>query len=408
MVAAFLAQMIVASQFYIYGRKHFTANGWRHAYLQYPQPDLLDTVNLGDKNFLVTGATSGIGREVATRLTERGATVYIVCRGSTDRARRVAEEIAETAAAASAASTWGVGSAGAVVPLVGDVSLAADVRRVAREVDSALEAERLRRGSSGSSSGWGLDGVVCNAGALLHERTLTSEGVETTLAAHLAHGTYLLTNELRPSLQRALDPRVIMVSSGGMLTSKWPGMPTAASTLRPDEYDGQLAYAYAKRGQVLLAQEWAKREEAANNAETRQQQQQQQQPEHSRIKYVSCHPGWVATPGVDSAYGKIGSWLLAPLRSCREGGEGVAWLAAVQGNELESGGFYLDRAPQPLHLPGGWIFNRGGKATHNTADEVGELMSALEALAGSGDGTAAVCDGGGALSSASSTPPLSK
>ena len=37
-----------------------------------------------------------------------------------------------------------------------------------------------------------LDGLVCNAGALMNEKTLTSEGVEVTFAAHLLFGTYLL------------------------------------------------------------------------------------------------------------------------------------------------------------------------------------------------------------------------
>ena len=211
----------------------------------------------------MTGATSGLGREVATRLSGRGATVYIVCRGSQDRAGKVAQEITAEAAAAATIKSPAVSAAtapGMVVPLVGDVSIAKDVRRVAQEVDAAL-----RR--SGDKAGGGLDGLVCNAGALLHERTLTSEGVETTLAAHLAHGAFLLTNELRPTLRRSSDPSelcftcvccllssgegecrsdqqlaptvclflclgVILVSSGGMLTSKWPGMPTAASTLR--------------------------------------------------------------------------------------------------------------------------------------------------------------------------------
>jgi len=143
---------------------------------------------------------------------------------------------------------------------------------------------------------------------------------------------------------------------------------THISNTRPEAYDGQLAYAYAKRGQVLLAEEWAKREAS------------EQHPQPSHVKFVSCHPGWVATPGVDAAYGKVGAWLLAPLRTGRQGGEGVAWLAAVAGEELEPGGFYLDRAPQLRHLPGGWFLNRGGKATHNTAEEIAELVPSLEQI----------------------------
>ena len=54
------------------------------------------------------------------------------------------------------------------------------------------------------------------------------------------------------------------------------------SALQPD---GQLAYAYAKRGQVLLAEQWA-----AMNPE---------------VKVVSCHPGWVDTPEYTAETGWI-------------------------------------------------------------------------------------------------------
>ena len=112
--------------------------------------------------------------------------------------------------------------------LAGDVALAADVRRVAREVDARLlAAPGGGSGGGGGGGGRGLDGVVCNAGALLHERRETAEDLEVTLAAHLVHGAYLLANELRPALERAEEPRVVLVSSGGMYTAKWPGMAAA-------------------------------------------------------------------------------------------------------------------------------------------------------------------------------------
>ena len=50
---------------------------------------------------------------------------------------------------------------------------------------------------------------------------------QVTLATHLVHGSYLLAEELRPALARAPAPRVVLVSSGGMYTTKWPGMAAA-------------------------------------------------------------------------------------------------------------------------------------------------------------------------------------
>lgn len=52
-----------------------------------------------------------------------------------------------------------------------------------------------------------LDGLICNAGALLHQRTMTAEGLEVTFATHLLNGAYVLSNALLPALQSANDPR---------------------------------------------------------------------------------------------------------------------------------------------------------------------------------------------------------
>ena len=69
----------------------------------------------------------------------------------------------------------------------------------------------------------GIDGLICNAGALLNKRTLTKEGLETTFACHLLCGSYLLTELCIPLLKRSSDPRVVLVSSGGMYNFGWSG-----------------------------------------------------------------------------------------------------------------------------------------------------------------------------------------
>ena len=165
---------------------------------------------------------------------------------------------------------------------------------------------------------------------------------------------------------------------------------------RPSAYTGNAAYAFAKRGQVLLARAWADREAARVRAgELAAPWLPSERPASqasaaaspaaaaaaaaarlpAAVTFVSCHPGWVATPGVAAAYGRAGEVLLAPLRTLRQGAEGVAWLAGVaQARELQAGAFYLDRAPQLLHLP------RSEAHTGNTGTEVAELMGALAAM----------------------------
>ena len=166
-----------------------------------------------------------------------------------------------------------------------------------------------------------LDGLVCNAGLLANEKTLTNEQVEITLAVHLLFGTYLLGKLALPLLEATPGSKLIAVSSGGMYNTKFPAWDIASNTGETN-YDGQLVYAYAKRGQVLLMEEWAK--------------------QHPLVKCVSCHPGWTYTEGVEAAYGANKKYL-EPLRSLWEGAEGIVYLLVEDAAKLEGGALYLDR-----------------------------------------------------------------
>ena len=289
--------------------------------------DLLDSADLTDHVYIVTGANSGCGKEVARYLAERGATVNMFCR-SAKRGEEARLAIVEAS------------GNDKVFLRVCDVSLEADVRKTWAEV-----AESTSR----------LDGLVCNAGVLLNEKTPTREGFETTFACHLLFGTYLLTNLAVPLLESTAGSRVVVVSSGGMYNTKWPAWGIA--TAQDGTYSGNLAYAYAKRGQVLLCERWSSM--------------------YPSVKFVSCHPGWTQTPAVDAAYDASTKKYLEPLRSPWEGAEGIAWLCAAPADELVAGAFYLDRKVEPKHLAG--PFFTEGSFTKNTPGEVDEMMARLEA-----------------------------
>jgi dehydrogenase/reductase SDR family member 12 len=207
-----------------------------------------------------------------------------------------------------------------------------------------------------------VDVLVCNAGVLLNERTETKEGLEATFASHLLGGSYLLSQLLIPQLKKGTDVgRVIFVSSGGMYNVKWPAdwATATGSTTSTAEYNGQFAYAYAKRGQVLVAEQLATLE-----------------PD---IQWVSAHPGWVETAAVDEAYGDNKKYL-APMRNTWEGGEGICWLMHHEpAKDIESGAFYLDRTPQRKHLAG--PFMTEGSYTKNSKQEVDEMMKQLQKVA---------------------------
>jgi dehydrogenase/reductase SDR family protein 12 len=326
-----LGKALALAQFYLYGRKHFTKSAYdRRAkpYLQNTTPDTHH--HLGkqppSRVVAVTGANQGIGREVARQLAASGAKVFIVCR-SRERGARARDEIASQTGNAN------------VHLLVGDCGVAADVRRVAAELAAAVPH---------------LDALVCNAGAMTKELTRTCEGFEVTLATHLAFGSWLLSSELLPLLGKSADPRVIFVSSGGMYATPWPGSAAASWEAPAAAYTAEAAYTYCKRGQVLLAERMSLM--------------------HRGVKWVSCHPGWVDTNGVDKWVGR-GKIAYAPLRTLWQGAEGIAWLCTTRGQGLEDGGFYLDRHLEPKHLAG--AFMSEGTFTKNSADEVDAMMALL-------------------------------
>jgi len=324
------SQFAATSQFFLYGTRHFNQKGYEKHVKAYKQPTLLNDVDLGGKVFMVTGANSGIGKEIALFLARRDAIVYMVCR-SQERAAAAQHEILAVAPGAN------------VRIILADCSLERDVRKCWEDF---------------SSSGLQLDGLVCNAGALLNEKTLTDEGLEVTFASHLLFGAYLLGSLALPALA-ASKGRLLLVSSGGMYNTRFPDWDTANAL--KGKYDGQLAYAYMKRGQVLVAEQWAGK--------------------HPDVKVFSCHPGWASTDGVDKAYGSKKS-MLEPMRTPWEGAEGMCWLLAGPAEDIQSGAFYLDREPQVKHMAG--PFFTEGSFTKNSDDEVAELMANLEAWTSAG------------------------
>jgi dehydrogenase/reductase SDR family protein 12 len=288
--------------------------------------------------YLVTGCTSGLGFEIAANLVAKGARVYIVCR---DPLRGEEAKIRICIAATT------LGNLGNSLPedqvrlLVGDVSLSASVRNVMAAFNEQEQS---------------LDGLVCNAGGIVNTLSFTNEGLETTLATHLVCGAWLMVELAIPALRRAHEskrnPRVVLMSAGGMLCSgfpSWRSMVVENIEGKLPPFDGTMQYVYAKRGVVLLATRLAK--------------------VHPWLVSVSCHPGWVDTPGI-RAMGDVVE-KLRPLRSVKQGADGVVWLAISNSELIRSGEFYMDREPQRQHMAG--PFFSDGDFTQNTDGDVDRL-----------------------------------
>jgi dehydrogenase/reductase SDR family protein 12 len=255
---------------------------------------------LAGRVMVLTGATSGLGFEAARTLAGLGATVEVVARDAGK---------AEAACAELRRATGNPG-VGFVVADTGDL---AALRRAA--------AELLRRHPA-------IHVLIHNAGALDDVRQESPQGIELTVASQVV-GPFLLTELLLPALRAGAPARVLWVSSGGMYSE-----PLSVERLEMPAggYDGTTAYARAKRAQVTLAELWAKRLSG------------------DRIAVHSMHPGWADTPGLARSLPAFRRLVGPLLRTPADGADTLVWLAVDEGAPLrESGRFWHDRRPRPLH-----------------------------------------------------------
>lgn len=246
---------------------------------------------------VVTGASSGIGREMARGLAERGARVLAISRGDGAGAR-VVEEL-RTATGNEAVE---------FVPA--DLSSMAQVRDVAERVRGREDR---------------IDLLLNNAGAYFARRQTTVDGYEITFALnHLA--PFLLTHLLLEPLLAADGARVVTTASEA----------SRAARFRLDDpmlergYSGWAAYGQSKLANLAFTTALARRLQGAP------------------VTANAFHPGFV-----DSGFGQ-GSTLMNRMvslaarlfaRTPEKGAETGLFLAVSPEVADVSGAYYADRKP---------------------------------------------------------------
>ncbi|MFD0685243.1 SDR family NAD(P)-dependent oxidoreductase [Actinomadura fibrosa] len=246
---------------------------------------------------IVTGGTSGIGKEIARGLARRGFTVGIVCRNEL-RGRATVDELRRDAPDAR------------VETFIADLSVQQDVRRVAASL-----AERFDR----------LDVLVNNAGVHLVRAKVSADGYDRMVATnHL--GPFLLTNLLLGPLEKGAPSRIVIVASeahrfaDGIDVDRLaePGSYGAAGSLR--------VYGRSKLLNILFAQELARRMEG------------------SGVTANAMCPGFVATSLARDVRGgeRVGALLSRTpvMRTPAQGARMALRLATADEFEGRSGGFY--------------------------------------------------------------------
>jgi NAD(P)-dependent dehydrogenase (short-subunit alcohol dehydrogenase family) len=256
---------------------------------------------LTGRTVLITGPTSGLGRAASDLLANLGAQLVLVGR-DVRKLERVRDELAITPDEAPHRV------------VVADMS---ELASVAAAV-ATIRASEPR-----------LDVIVDNAGAIHRDRRETADGLEATFATMVA-GPFALVSGLLPALRSAGRARVIAVTSGGMYAQ-----PLDLDDLqsRRGAFNGTRAYARAKRAQVALMREWARRLGP---------------PERSGIAYNAMHPGWAETPGLAEALPTFTRAMSPILRTPHQGVDTLVWLAADEQGHDVTGRLYLDRRPRPF------------------------------------------------------------
>ncbi|MFJ3667124.1 SDR family NAD(P)-dependent oxidoreductase [Streptomyces sp. NPDC090106] len=203
--------------------------------------DVLDGVDLGGRQAIVTGGHSRIGREVTRALAAAGASVTVAARNP----------------ARAAAALDGIPGA-----------------RV-EELDLTDPASIEAFAARWTESGRALHMLVNNAAVLFGPRLrLDDRGNELAFStSHLGH--FHLTQALLPALRAAGGARVVTVTSGAARFGgiRWDDLAFAAG------YDPMAAYAQSKRANVLFTVELDRRFSPAG------------------IRAYAAHPGVVVGPG---------------------------------------------------------------------------------------------------------------
>jgi len=175
--------------------------------------------DITNKNILITGATSGIGKAAALKLSLLGANIFFVARNQ-QKAQLLVDEIFEI-------------SDKEAVPIIADLSSQADIRSVAQVFNSFNIP---------------LHVLLNNAGLINKERKETVDGLEEVFAInHIAY--FLLTMLLLDRLKEANNSRIVNVSSGAHAFVKGFNFEDyqAKNTYKPFQ-----VYGYSKLANILF------------------------------------------------------------------------------------------------------------------------------------------------------------
>jgi NAD(P)-dependent dehydrogenase (short-subunit alcohol dehydrogenase family) len=257
---------------------------------------------LEHKTCLITGSTSGIGKEIAIGLAKMKANVVLVGRNK-EKCQATLEEIWRNASIDT--------NKNRVSYLLADLSSQASIHQLAKEFLDSYES---------------LDILVNNAGVFLSRRFTTVDGIEYTFAVnHLA--PFLLTNLLFERIKASSPSRIITTSS---VAHRGARINFDNLQFERGRYNGIEAYRQSKLANILFTKELARRSRG------------------SGVTSNCFHPGGVRTNLVQSGpwYYRLIWAIIDPfLVSPKKGADTAIYLASSSKVDSISGKYFVNRKP---------------------------------------------------------------
>ncbi|KAJ8273714.1 hypothetical protein GJAV_G00104700 [Gymnothorax javanicus] len=254
-------------------------------------------VRLDGKTVLITGANTGIGKETARDMADRGARVVMACR-DLSRAEKAAAEIRG---------------------VTGNQNVA--VRQL--DLASLRSVREFARGYLANEDR--LDILINNAGVMMCPKGLTEDGFETQLAVnHLGH--FLLTSLLLEKLKSSAPSRVVNVSS---IAHKGGKIHFEDLSFERTPYNSLISYRQSKLANVLFSRELARRMKG------------------SGVTSFALHPGVIRTElsrHLELGYPLLGALLSVPalllMKTPWEGAQTSIHCAVCPGLEDKTGCYF--------------------------------------------------------------------
>ncbi|MFC1476629.1 SDR family oxidoreductase [Fibrobacterota bacterium] len=242
---------------------------------------------------LVTGANSGIGKQVCFQLARLHATVIMACRNETD-GRNAQKEIVRQSGKSNIFLE--------VVDLSSQKSIRYFVEKFLKEYEQ-------------------LHVLVNNAGIYMQERRESVDGIELTFATNVL-GYFLLSNSLIELLKSSAPSRIIHV------VSSFAGRLSMNDLEGRKKYDGQTAYMQSKQANRMVSHYQAELLKGTGLT-------------------VNCTSPGLTKSGLFRNYKGFFTWIVKLMgKDPADAADTIVWLAASDKVQEESGKLWENRKEQ--------------------------------------------------------------